>query len=455
MFQLVLKASSAAVALCALCSGVATAQTSNGIPVIVHRIYRYSGHAQPLGGTAANLPPPPPSEDDIPLSMQDELKINKQMKRQQNDTPTMMPQRRPELKKDRDKDKDNDPIKSLFVVDGATTNKTDPEIKKWGWLAEEADANRQVLESYRKPNPEAEASTNSLARRSDTNETRRAQFGSLKSNAYEPMGTERSQTATSQVARVVQDHIAREAEQRKQEDTKEKNAQKDSVNLAEKRELPPVMTATNETLGLARSHKDDERADSTLDTDYAQTRKALAGITDRYQLNLTMADLIRRPGAPPPDANGGKTLASRYTAEREGTAGFAGDARRASTTGDEAGGVRQPASRAPTTATAAQNESGASWIKPPAGSAPPVRSASAMVEGPKAPKAADMQASATFAPPAPAPSTTTSYTPQPSYTPASTLPRYYTPGGHSSGSTLPAFKPTAPYKSLFDSPSSR
>ena len=79
-----------------------------------------------------------------------------------------------------------------------------------------------------------------------------------------------------------------------------------------------------------------------------------------------------------------------------------------------------------------------------------------MVEGPKAVKASDMQAAAMLAPSTPPPSAPATYVPQPSYAPASTLPSYYTPGGgHSSGTITPAFKPTAPYKSLFDTPSTR
>lgn len=425
------------------------AQNSNGIPIIVHRVYRYSGHAQPLGGTAANLPPPPPSEEDA-LNDPKEKKLQ-EITVDTGKQQTWAPPRRAD-KREREREQP----KSLFVVDAANTNKTDPELKKWGWLAEESDANRQVLASYRKPDTDEESRTNSLAGQSETNAAKRAALGSLKGNAYEPVGSDRSQVATSNVDRVVQDHIARAAEQRKQEEAKQKAEQKESQNLVEKHDLPPMLSTTNETLGLARSHKDDEHADGTLDADFSQTRKAMAGITDRYQLNLTMADMVRRSSAPPPEANAGKTLTSRYAVDRDGTMSLASETRRpAGAPGNDSGGVAQPAGRAPAMAATTMSGSGASWMKPPSGSAPPAFSASASVEGPKIPKAADMQGASTFTPPAPPPSASVNYAPQPAYTPVSTLPSYYTPGGHGVGGSTPAFKPTAPYKSLFDTPSSR
>ena len=61
--------------LCVLASGMAAAQNTNGIP-IVHRVYRYSGRAQLLGGPAANLPSPPPSVDEVLVPGQDGIKIN-------------------------------------------------------------------------------------------------------------------------------------------------------------------------------------------------------------------------------------------------------------------------------------------------------------------------------------------------------------------------------------------
>ena len=454
MFQLVLKASSAAVALCALCSGVATAQNSNGVPIIKHRVYHYSGYAQPLGGAAANLPPAPPSNEEIFVPGQDDIKVTEELQKKNLSAEAMAPNRRVDSRREKDKDKEQ--AKSLFVMDNTATNKVDPEIKKWGWLAEEADANRQVLESYRKPKPEDEAYTNGLAGQAETNAAKRMQIGSLKANAYEPVNGGSSAT-TANVERVVQDRVAREAEKRKQDDAKQKVAQKDGMNMSEKRDLPPVMTATNETLGLARSHKDDERTDATLETDFSQTRKAMAEISNRYQLNLTMADLIRRPTAPTPDPNAGKTLASRNAADREGMPGIGGgDAQRPTTTGGDTGGNMTSSARASGSPASSMSGSGTAWMKASSVSLPPAKSATAMVEGPKAVKASDMQAAAMLAPSTPPPSAPATYVPQPSYAPASTLPSYYTPGGgHSSGTITPAFKPTAPYKSLFDTPSTR
>ena len=431
-------------ALCALGGGVAVAQNTNSIP-IVHRIYRYSSHAQILGGSAANLPPPPPSADEIPIPGRDDLKLDANLSTAiDTTTSSPAPTRRPDQKKDKEQQ-----FKSLFVADSASTNKVDPDIKRWGWLAEEADANRQVLESFHKPQPSDESWTNGLAGQAETNAAQRAKIGSLKGNAYEPLGTDHN--ATSNVARVVEDRIARATEKNKQEEAKQKAAQKDGMNMAGKHDLPPTMTATNETLGLTRTRKDDERSDVTLDSDFSQTRKAMAEITSRYQLNLTMADILRRPTAPAPEANPGKTLSARNMPERDSTAGFGGDSRRTAPGGDYTAGMTAT-TRTPAPPSGLPGGS-SSWMKPPAGPMPMVNSASAMVEGPKNPKAYDMQAPLVQAPPPP--STPATYVPQPSYTPASILPGSYTPGGRTLGSLTPIFTPTAPYRNLFDPTPSR
>ena len=426
--------------LCVLASGMAAAQNTNGIP-IVHRVYRYSGRAQLLGGPAANLPSPPPSVDEVLVPGQDDIKINTNLKNAGGVSPVIMPSRRPESKKDKDQ------FKSLFVVDATATNKTDPELKKWGWLAEEADANRQVLESYHKPIPADESWTNSLAGQSATNETRRQKIGSLKGNAYEPVGAEHIKTAS--VERVVEDRVARAAEQHKQDDARQKGAQKDGLNMAGKGDLPPMMSSTNETLGLARTRRDDERPDVTMDADFSQTRKALAEITGRYQLNLSMADLVRRPVASPPDAAAGKTLSGRSTLVKDGVAGFGGDTHYANMAGDATAGMAAPA-RAPAPPSSIP---GSAWTKAPSGPMPMINSASAMVEGPKAPKAYDMPPSSAFAPP-PQPSLPAAYAPLPSYVPGSSTPGY-SPGVRPAGSLTPSFTPTAPYRNMFDTTPSR
>ncbi len=431
--------------LCGLGGELAAAQGTNGIP-IVHRFYRYSGHARMLGGTAANLPPPPPSEDEVPVPGQDDIKVNGNLKSASSAQQKVLPGRRPDPRKEKDKDKD--PFKSLFVVDNAATNKTDPEIKKWGWLAEEADANRQVLESYRKPPPGDDSWTNGLAGQAETNAAKRAKIGSLKGNAYEPLGAER--TSTGNVERVVEDRIARGAEKNKQEDARQKAAQKEGLNMAEKRDLPPGLTLTNETLGLARSHKDDERPDVTLDADFSQTRKAMAEISSRYQLNLTMADIMRRPTAPPPETTT-KSIAARNALEKDGAAGSGGDTRRPALGGETTGGTL---ARAPAPPPAGMPGSGAAWMKPPSGPMPSVNSASAMVEGPKAPKAYEMPSVPAVAAPLPSPNTPAAFSPQSSYTPGRST-SGYTPGGRTPGSMAPSFTPTAPYRNLFDNTPSR
>jgi hypothetical protein len=422
---------------------MAAAQSTNGIP-IVHRIYRYSGHAQLLGGPAANLPAPPPSQDDILIPGQDDIKINTNLKDAGGTSQVVMPARRPESKKDKD------PFKSLFVVDATATNKTDPELKKWGWLAEEADANRQVLESYRKPIPEDESWTNSLAGQSATNEIRRQKIGSLKGNAYEPVGAEHTQTAS--VERVVEDHVARKAEQHKQDEARQKMAQKDGLNMAGKGDLPSLMNSTNVTLGLARTRRDDERPDVTLEADFSQTRKALAEITGRYQLNLSMADLLRRPVASPPDAAAGKTISGRSAMVKDGVMGFGGDTHYATMAGDGMAGMAAPA-RAAAPPSSTMPGSGSAWMKAPSGPMPMVNSASAMVEGPKAPKAYEMTTSSAFAPP-PQPSLPAAYALPPSYVPGSSTPGY-SPGVRPAGSLTPSFTPTAPYRNMFDTTPSR
>lgn len=424
--------------LCVLSSGMAAAQNTNGIP-IVHRVYRYSGRAQLLGGPAANLPTPPPSLEDDLVPGQDGIKINEKLINSEGVSPVVMPARRPESKKDKDQ------FKSLFVVDATATNKTDPELKKWGWLAEEADANRQVLESYRKPIPEDESWTNALASQSATNETRRQKIGSLKGNTYEPVGAEHTKTAA--VERVVEDRVARAAEQQKQDDARQKGAQKDGLNMAGKGDLPPMMNSTNETLGLARTRRDDERTDVTLDSDFSQTRKALAEITGRYQLNLNMADLVRRPVAPPPDVAAGKTLPGRSALVKDGSVGFGGDTHYATMGGDAATGMATPARAAPP-ASSTMPGSGSAWMKAPSGPMPMLNSASAMVEGPKAPKAYDMPPSSAYTQP-PQPSLPATYALPPSYVPGSSTPGYST-GVRPAGSLTPSFTPTAPYRSMFD-----
>lgn len=430
--------------LCVLGGGVAAAQNTNSIP-IVHRIYRYSSHAQMLGGSAANLPPPPPSADDIPIPGRDDLKLDANLTTAIDTTTSPAPMHRPDQKKGKEQQ-----LKSLFVTDSAATNKVDPDIKRWGWLAEEADANRQVLESYHKPQPSDESWTNGLAGQAETNAAQRAKLGSLKGNAYEPLGADHN--ATSNVARVVEDRIARATEKNKQDEAKQKAAQKDGMNMAGKHDLPPTMTATNETLGLTRSRRDDERSDVTLDSDFSQTRKAMAEITSRYHLNLTMADILRRPAAPPPEVASSKTLSARNVPENDGTLGLGGDMRRTTPAIDYTAGMAATA-RAPAPPPSGMPGGGPAWMKAPSSAMPMANSASAMVEGPKNPKAYEMQAPLVQAPPPQ--STPATYVPQPSYTPASILPSSYTPGGRTPGSLTPIFTPTAPYRNLFDPTPSR
>ena len=444
MFQMVLRAGYAALVLCMLGGELAIAQTTNGIP-IVRRTHRYSGRVQLLGGQAAEVPAPPPSDDDLPIPGQNNAKIQEDLKSKGTMLRANLPTRRPDLRKD--KHKDDDPNKSLFVIDATTTNKADPEIKKWGWLAEESDVSRQRLESYKKPNPEQEAWTNSLAGNTRTNETKRVETGSLKANSFQPLAA--THTSTANVERVVEDRVARDAGKRQQDEARDRAAQKEGMHLADKRDGPALFTATNETLGLARSRKDDAQSDTSMEADFSQTRKMLAEITSRYQLGLTMADILRQPAKPPADTANTKSGTTRIAMDNDGTPGHY-ETRRPATFGDSAPGMAT-AAKAPTP----PPNSSPTWIKSPSGMAPQAVSASAMVEGPKIPKASDMSSANRLAP-SPQPSSMPVSNPvMPASSPGSITPSFSPSGAYTPGSLTPSFTPTTPYKKLFDTPSSR
>lgn len=434
--------------LCALGGDLVSAQTTNGIP-IVRRIHRYSGRVQLLGNQAADAPPAPPSDDMLPIPGQDDVKFQEDLKTKGSmmAAPRQLI-RRQDLIRDKHKDKEDDPIKSVFVIDATTTNKADPETKKWGWLAEEADVNRQRLESYKKPNPDQENWTDSVTGNGRTNEAKRMDAGSLKASIFERQAI--TQASTSNVDRVVEDSVARGNERRRQGEAREKAAQKDNMNLAENREVNPLFTTTNETLGLARSHKDDPQAENPTEIDFSQTRKSMAEITSRYQLGLTMAEIIRQPARPPAETANTKSGSMRVAADTE-SANRYGETRRPA-------GFSEPAPSMPTEARAPtmQPGGGPTWLKTPANKTPPNLSASAMIEGPKMLKASDMSPANRPAPQS-QPVNTPVSTPTPAaYAPAGLTPGF-SPGGSSytPGSLTPSFKPTTPYRSLFETTPSR
>ncbi len=437
--------------LCVVSGDLAVAQSTNGIP-IVPRKHRYSGRVQLLGGTAADLPPPPPSEEDALIKEQTDTKQMEGVKTKDASMKLKIPSRRPDPrreKEDKEKEREKDPFTSLFITDSTVTNKANPEMKKWGWLAEETDLTRQRLEAIRKPTPEQESWTNSLAGNTKTNETKRTEVGSLKAHAFEPLGGARmvTGTTTANVERVVEDQVAREAERRRQDEAREKTAKKDGMNLAEKGDLPVLLTTTNETLGLTRTRKDGGQNEVVLDNDFSQTRKALSDITGRYQLGLNIADMVRRPSAPAADTTMAKAGPARVTVGREGTVTRLGETRRpmenetASTT----------ATKPPASAIAG---GGPTWLKAPTGKAPPPVSASSMVEGPKLLKATDVTPGSRFIAPTPPANAPVTHPLSPAYMPGSITPSF-SPGGYTPGSLAPSFKPTTPYKSLFDTPASR
>jgi hypothetical protein len=451
--KLVLKAGCAALALCVVSSDVAVAQSTNGIP-IVPRKHRYSGRVQLLGGTATELPPPPPSDEDMLIKEQNDGKLVEDVKTKDSSMKLKMPPRRSDprrAKEDMEKEREKNPFTSLFITDSSVTNKANPEMKKFGWLAEETDLNRQRLEAIRKPTPEQASWTNSLADNAKTNETKRTEVGSLKANVFEPLGGARAVTGTTtaNVARVVDDHVARGAEKRRQDDAKDKAAKKEGLNMAEKNDMPTLLTTTNVTLGLSRSRKDDAQADTVVDNDFSLTRKAMADITGRYQLGLNMADVVHRPSASAADSATTKAGSSRVAYDREGAAGRVGEARRPAAFGEDEAGTTT-AAKSPTSPTAT---GGPAWFKTPAGKGESRVSASSMVEGPKMLKVTDAQPGSRFVAPQPA-NTPFTVPITPAYVPGSVSPSF-APGNHTPGSLTPSFKPTTPYKSLFDTPSSR
>ena len=464
--KLVFKAGCAALALCVLGGDLALAQSTNGIP-IVHRKHRYAGRVQLLGGAAADLPPPPPSEEDLLIEEQNESKQMGDVKAKQEALSTKdafkktkMPPRRPDPRKvqeDKEKEQEKNPFKSLFITDSSVTNKADPQMKKFGWLAEETDLSRQRMEALRKP-AEEESWTNSVAG-GKTNETKRVEAGSLKAYAFEPLGGARSTTTggatTTSVARVVEDQTTRDMEKRKQDDLKDKAHQKERVNIADKN-APTLLTATNETFGLSRSRKDEEVSPTAImDNDFSQTRKAMAEITSRYQLGLNIADVMRRPTTPAPETTVAKAGATATVRERDGGAGRLGETRRPAGLGESEAGatvaITPPAPPPGMGATA--------WNKPPAGRAPPPVSASTMVEGSKMPKLGDSSMNNRFVAPPPPASTPVTVPAMPAYTPGSITPSFSpanrTPGAYTPSSLTPSFKPTTPYKSPFDTTPSR
>lgn len=440
--------------LCAVSGDLtwAQTQTTNGIP-IVHRKHRYSGRVQLLGGTAADLPPPPPSEEDRQIKEQNDANLNEDLKAKSTTLKApLLPRRdfRREREQEKGKERENDPFKSLFITDSSVTNKVDPEIKKWGWLAEETDLTRQRLETMRKPTQEQESWTNSLAGNAKTNETQRMEAGSLQANTFVPMGGERETTgiATTNKARVVVDHIADKSEQRRQNEAKEKTAQKESVNLAEKSDMPVLFTSTNETLGLNRLHKDEPQSDMTLANDFSQTRKVMADITSRYQLGLNMTELIRRPASPTADS--GKPDVARVAYDKDGAGNRFSESRRPSVFGEVTPGTTtQPSAQSPSVG-------GPAWVRSSSSSGigVPNVSANAAVEGPKMPKATDLQVGSRFVSPTPPASVPMTVPVTPTYTPGSITPSF-TSGNRPSGSLTPSFKPTTPYKNPFDNSPSR
>ncbi|MCX7010778.1 MAG: hypothetical protein NTY53_26645 [Kiritimatiellaeota bacterium] len=425
-------------------SELTIAQTTNGIP-IVHRTHRYSSRVQLLGGQAPEVPAPPPSDDDPLVPGQNSDKVQDNVRTKGGMLTAPLPTRRPDLRKD--KHKDDDSIKSLFVIDPSTTNKADPEIKKWGWLAEETDVSRQRLASYKKPNTDDEGWTNSLTGNTRTNATKRMEIGSLKANSFEPLGT--THTSTANVIRVVEDRVARDAEKRKQDETQTKMAQKEGLHLADKSDGPARLTTTNETMGLTRSRN--PQSDGGLDADFSQTRKTLSEITGRYQLGLTMADIIRQPAKPPTDITTARADTMYVAQDNDGAPGHYGEIRRPTPVGDSAS-TMTTAAKPPMPLSGA----GPTWMKQLSGMAPQGISASTMVEGPKMPKATDISGANRQPQPQQQPISTPVATPaMPAYTPGSITPSFTPGGSYTPGSLTPSFKPTTPYKNLFDTTPSR
>lgn len=422
--QVVFKTCLVALLASILWSGAACAQSTNGIPIVIRK-HHYSSQVQLLPGAGDVVPPAPvPADEDAPPD--NNLKMTKVD--EEGSAPAVAPP--PARRRNPKKELEKDPTQAFLAADPEHQTNTEASLMKFGWLADDAEANRKYLRAQKEPKPDEPGLTNSLTSTASTNGTNHVQLGSLTEYAFKPVHTHDAETAN--VERVVQDRVAHDAEKKKQEVVQRNAAAKEGLDLAGKRDMPTLLTATNETLGLGRSRKEEA---TTLDVDFQQTRKALAEITTRYQLNYSLADAVRPASTPETP----QTDAARITPDKDKPSWRTGEVRRPAGFSDGLGSLMIPtATLAPSASSPAamMPAVGNAWGKPSSGSlALPVISASGLVEPPKMLKASEMQSapSAWQSPPA-APSVS-----NPINSP-------FTPSG---------FTPTTPYQTPFGSSLSR
>jgi hypothetical protein len=362
-FQLGLKAGAAALAVWLATDDVVWAQpeTNTNKLTVVKRKHRYSSRVQLLNEPA---PAPLPTEPVEPEREKDgELKTLPD----QSSTTRMPPMqvRRPRPKKE--------PGQGQLPIQPETQTNAAPELKNWGWLANEAEESRRYLRASKAAETNEPGPATARPGMTSTNGTNYVGMGGLME--YKPTLGSTAQTAT--VERVVEDETLRGVEKQRQEEARQAAAKKETLNMAEQQSLPPLFTATNETLGLARTRKDE----SAQDQDFQQTRAVMAEINSRYQLNYNLESTVRRPATSPSKTE--TTRADAGKMERR-----IGEERRPAGWGDGQAGASKVPAWTPTAVSPTLPERGtvSSLRLPAEGWGRTVAPASSTVEPPKPPK---------------------------------------------------------------------
>ena len=396
-------------------SGIVCAESdTNAIPIQHHK-HHYGSHVQLFSTPNQPLPPPMPADEEV-TENKDQVVTTKEVTKgkKASGAPPQMPLRRPELKK-----------KPESPFGGPTSSNETPELKNWGWLANEAEESRRLLQASKTAESNDQAWTNTTASASGTNGTNHVESGALADSSFKP--TVRSNAETTTVEHVVEDRAVRSAEKKKVEEDRKVAAKKDQLDMTQQQVLPPLFAATNETMGLTRTHKDEPAANQ----DFQQTRAFMTEINNRYQLNYDIADVVRRSSATAPATDTPKANGRDPTREKDRQSWRGEDQRRQAGLGEiSQGGLTAPPRDAapPSAPPVLPDSSGAHWRSDGQGAA--MMPASGLIEPPKAPKSFEIRAPAgSSTPPASMPAT---------YPPAS----LYTPTG---------FKPTTPYGSSGDS----
>ncbi|TAN39040.1 MAG: hypothetical protein EPN23_00655 [Verrucomicrobia bacterium] len=365
IFQFILKTGAVALMCWLVTEEVSAAPGTNGIPIVVRK-HRYSGRVELLTGQTETLPAVPvPSDENTPSDDKD-LKPQEVLRSGPTTPPPPLMIRRADLKKN---------AEALRAArDPSVRTNAEPDLKNWGWLANEAEESRKALQAIKAERANEQGWTNEVAGATGTNHV---ETGSLKDYNFKPTLSENVKTAT--VERVVEDQAMHAAEKQKQAEARKAADKKENLDLAEQQHAPPTLTATNETLGLARTRKDEPPPVQ----DFQQTRAVMSEITSRYQPNYTLEEAARRP------------TATTTKTELEATATAQGKDR-ATWHGDE---IRRPASlsdgsaRALSTSTRTPTTSASTLTLPDTGRArgsfdagPTIAPASSLIEPPRPPK---------------------------------------------------------------------